>query len=726
MSFQGNLQSLCLFDVVQSITNNQLTGTLELHVGRLERRIHFEDGRIAMVSLGQGVGLPMKQYLLRRGWVTEKALEKALARRGTSRVLLPELLDKQGVLSADQFRAAVEEHVSEVMYDLLLVKEAEYQFQEGPPPKGWFDLVQKSLKLALETPPLMVEGARREDEWARIRKLVGSERDLFLAVGEPGELDEDHALLFEALDGRNDLAAIEPILGRSHFDVCALLCDLVEWGFARPVNPGELKGLAEEAMEAGDLERSAGLLEHALELERVNPELRQKLAGVLEALGRGKEAAQAWAILGLRAMRDGDDAEALDAFRRACELDPDDVGLHERIFEVEERAGATGDYARVAIELSMRYHDLGLLEKAVEVLDRAMKRPDLSGRPELLGRLVDFEKQGGRSEQAHRRVLQAADEAERCGDRDRALALLETGARCFPESREVQGRREDILSFRREKLAAFRRRLLLRAGGLLAAVGLGWLGLQEWRLHGDLRQMLHDAPQAVAEDRALIALEVAQKMAEAHPWALSRGLVEELAAGLAEAEKQSIRRAALAGDFRSERLEALARLRPELELDSWRGWLQEARELEQRFGPWLGHGGDRGGDPFTFDAAMAPRMTELYPRLDAEGQARMRARFAALDCVVALPLFVEHALHGTEEPVLQGQGLGSVVDRLAKKAREGSVSGGRYALLRACRMLEDDLFGPQPTRAESLLPMLLPGLDRPPRNREEFRSYTGS
>lgn len=736
MSFQGNLKSLCLFDVFQNVMNNRLTGTLLLQTGREERMVHFEEGKVAMLSLGRGVGMPMKEFLVRRGWVTPDDLDRVQRKRGTSRVPLPDLLDKQGVLPRDHFQQAIEDHLTELLYEFLLLKEADYEFQEGPPPKGCFDLVQKTFRLLVDPGPMLVEAARREDEWVRIHKVITSERDLFVGLGEGEvELDENQAAIWTALDGRTELVQFEAVTGLSYFDVCTIVCDLVEWGLARPVNPSELKGLASEAIESGDLDQAAGLLEHCLEIERANPELRAQLAQVLEELGRNSEAAQTWAILGLRYLREGNEDDALAAFQHAASLDPEDVGLHERIYECQERNGSNEDLIQVALELSSRYQDLGLLEKAIEILERSMQRPDTSQSVLLLEPLIVLEKQAGRVDQGLARVLSHCDEADRSGDRERALEFLEVGERVYPDSVEIQGRRADIHSFKREQRQARNRKIRRIALTVLFLGCCAFVTKEEWSLQAQLRHSVRELPAALEEGRGLDWLQDFRAQRKSPIPILSSFLAAEIETAVLSAESRRIVEAARAGHYEYDSVDRLAGLytvgdRAEVVAET-KAQLEHWKAVRSRFAPWFPGGKGRGaanaGKAFDFDAADVAGVLELYPRLADEGRKRMRERLVKLNSVHALPILVNHALLVASENSLdKGSLLCTRIGQLTRKARNSAIPAERKALHEAYASLEDQLFGSDPGRAVRLLPVLLPEIQKRPRTRSEFRAYIGS
>src|SRR5262249_57403433 len=94
------------------------------------------------------------------------------------------------------------------------------------------------------------EGARRADDTQRVRSVVGSDQDLFIADAQAHERapDELTAAVAAVLDGRTDVAGIARAVQKSRFTVSAALLTLVQQGLARPATGEEIAALAEKAL----------------------------------------------------------------------------------------------------------------------------------------------------------------------------------------------------------------------------------------------------------------------------------------------------------------------------------------------------------------------------------------------------------------------------------------------------------------------------------------------
>ncbi len=735
MSFQGNLQSLGLFDVFQNVHQNRKTGTLVVRSERSERFVHFDDGLVHLVSYGRGRGLPIRDYLLKRGYVAKTDLEKALRARGRSRAALRSFLAKLGILSEEDFSAAMQERVEDFLYELLGVREAQFEFEEGKPPSGIFDLEQKSLGLRLDPAPIVMEAARRDDEWGRIRKVVQSDRDLFVRLGEEApEDDPDMQMVWSVLDGQTELREFGQELPLNDFEVQSIVAELVEAGLARAVHPADIPSLARQAIETDDYERARVLLEHAVEIERGDHELRRMLAETYEQQNRLKDAAAAWAVLGYQESMDGDDAEALNAYQRAVALDPVDVGLRERCFEILGRVGTTGEVLESAIDVSQGFFELGLFDRAVETLELAMQRPDLAKRPGLLGRIARIEKDSGQPQRGFERMLSEALQAEESGERELAEAFYLEAQRVFPEKGELRQRLADLRSHKRERQRRARRRRMFLAAAVLLCSLLSLALVEELRFSLELGAVLRSSASAVLEGRGTEAIQAAWRVRDAHPFSPTRASVDQLVLGLVDAEILRLERERSSGRLLSakhgyQRLQNVVADRIEVPgLGARALRVQRQKRVFDALQPWfLGHE-ELGRDPATliFERADADQVLSLYARLCGRGRELVRVRLTELKVAGVLPLIVDRYLDGDRSPlVIDGKQLST---ELAISTLAGLIDRNdakeHLALTEAFGSVLDEFYDDRGRKAlaRSLLPCFVELEGEPPAQREKLEA----
>lgn len=335
MPIEGPLAELGIHDVLQLLELSQKTGILTLSSDRRKHWgfIHFVGGKVVAAFKQGGDARPLLGHLLLRdGKVTEGELERAREQqREDPDRRLGEILVEMGSVTRDDVAAAVRFLIEETIYELMSWEEGYFSFREtdevlDPPP-----LVE------VPTGSLLMEGARRVDEWTTLEdKVPGPDVVPSLLSPETGRapsvLDlrpEEWEVLAE-IDGQKDLRALATALGRSEFDLAKTIFGLVNTGVvevlaaprsataapsAREESMAEIEGL----LASGELGRARMLAEELVRHHREE-------APVLELYGR--------VLLRQRRHR-----AALEAFGKVVELDPLSAEAHRRLGFAALRSG---------------------------------------------------------------------------------------------------------------------------------------------------------------------------------------------------------------------------------------------------------------------------------------------------------------------------------------------------------------------------------------------------
>ncbi|MCS7182415.1 MAG: DUF4388 domain-containing protein, partial [Thermoanaerobaculum sp.] len=185
MALTGDLRTIPFPEVIQLVARMRGTGLLRVRRGQVEKTVFFRRGAICS-SASNDPREFLGQYLLRMGLVEEEHLFHALLKQEEEHRPLGAILIEQGLLAPDDLARVLRQKAEETIYDLFLWEEGEFAFVEEEVPANL------PVELQLDVMAVLLEGARRSDEWARIRQLVPSMRATFT----PGE--NPPADLFEA------------------------------------------------------------------------------------------------------------------------------------------------------------------------------------------------------------------------------------------------------------------------------------------------------------------------------------------------------------------------------------------------------------------------------------------------------------------------------------------------------------------------------------------------
>ncbi len=548
MAFEGDLQEISLADVLQTLESNQKTGMLQVSTGEEDQGwvLALEGGALAAVARMGGDTPSPADLLLRQGWVPEEKGAQALKKwRRARKKTLGKILEDMGLLSLQEWRDLVEQVIREEALLCLNAERATFSFEEGEPPWEEFDPEQVQAGIRLAMGPLLLEAARRADEWERIRKNIRSEGEVFFAGegGDPPLEDQVQAEVLEFLAEGTDLKTLLEALPYPRFEILKALSDLVEAGLARAAGPEELVELAEEDLAAGDGERAVERLRAALEIHRHDTELRIQLAEILEGMGREKEAARELALAAGDLEEEGRGEKAWSLLGRAVDMSPADPALRSRYLKACLREGAVQAAREEGLELARLYVSLGLTDPAHRVLVALLKHPKLKGDEALLLQLAEVETLGGRLEKALEILMRMANLARRKGREKWALDLYQRVLGLVPDHQEAIKGMEEVRTGLFQRKKALKRRLVGTA--LLTALctaGFIWV-LHEAAGRSSLSRAFEEALEASAWGQPAAALPAFQVVEAAHPLTLAameaRSLEKRLA-GLERARVQTL------------------------------------------------------------------------------------------------------------------------------------------------------------------------------------------
>ena len=320
MAIEGPLRELGIHDVFQLLDLSRKTGSLRVTSALRDNEgvVYFESGRVISASIRTNPH-PLGAMLVRAGKISEGDLERARMAQShrTDRKRLGELLVEAGCLTWRELERQVRLQIEVVVFELMSWQEGFFSFVEGEASDAATDAVAR-----ISTESLLMEGARRIDEWARIAHKIPH----LGVIPVLAPIDEDHPSLLDLLpnewemlamiDGQSDLRGIATRLGRSEFDVAKIAYGLLSTGVIE-VRVAEKPVVVEPL--AGD--------DPAPHIEQARRALREgrldvALAAATAATRAAPTRADAQVLVARSLMRMERESEALEALRRAAQLEP--------------------------------------------------------------------------------------------------------------------------------------------------------------------------------------------------------------------------------------------------------------------------------------------------------------------------------------------------------------------------------------------------------------------
>lgn len=255
MPIEGPLKELSIHDVFQLLDLARKTGTLRVTSDLRQNAgvVHFDRGAVVGAEIRSNPHL-LGTLLLRSGKLSEADFARACAMQaaGDARRLGAILLDIGAVARRDLERQ-VRAQVEEVIFELMNWSEGYFSFSDEDGTGAGAAVVR------IPTEALLMEAARRIDEWARIEARVPHLGVIpALVPPEAGGTTRLDLLPAEwqvlaAVDGRRDVRAVAASLGRSEFDVARTLFGLASAGVVVLDDPRARGSVAEIGPELAEL-----------------------------------------------------------------------------------------------------------------------------------------------------------------------------------------------------------------------------------------------------------------------------------------------------------------------------------------------------------------------------------------------------------------------------------------------------------------------------------------
>jgi hypothetical protein len=319
MAIEGALAELSIQDVLQLLELAHKTGVLTVRSERLndEAIIHLSRGAIVFAVRRRSTRR-LGQLLIRAGKLTQRELDRALELQRTDPTRrLAEILLEMGSVVEEELERQLRFQMEETIYEVMPWDEGYFKFEE----RG--EIGEQRLLARVRVESLLMEGARRIDEWTRLEAKVPSPEAVPVLAANaeremtPLELRSDEWEVLAEIDGDRDVRQLAADLGRSAFDVAKIVYGLVSTGVLevteRLTRIPELELLG--AVDGVETLLNAGRAEEA-----------QKLAAQLET--SFPERADLAVLSGRALLAQNRMRAATESFSRAVGLDPLAMDAH--------------------------------------------------------------------------------------------------------------------------------------------------------------------------------------------------------------------------------------------------------------------------------------------------------------------------------------------------------------------------------------------------------------
>jgi tetratricopeptide (TPR) repeat protein len=346
MAIKGSLKEASLPDVLQLLSMGKKSGCLSVTHRNNFGSIFFDKGKISYASIVNRRDR-LGDILVKGGLLSQEKLEEAIKAQGKTRgKRLGELLVDRAMITREALNAQIRVQIEEAVYFLFTWTEGSFNFEADIRPE------EQDFLVSINPESLLLEGARRVDEWSLIEKKIPSfdlvfEVDRRRLLESSAELTPEQQLLVPLIDGRRDVASLVDESGFIEFEVGKALYGLATAGF----------------------------------LHRVGKSKPQEAAAADTRVEEHRN-------LGVAFYKTGMLDEALREFRRVAELRPDDIGARfylglsqlrlgrwgEALTHLEAASRQRGAKASVFHNMALALERLGRLEESRAALEQALAK----------------------------------------------------------------------------------------------------------------------------------------------------------------------------------------------------------------------------------------------------------------------------------------------------------------------------------------------------------------
>src|SRR5712692_3876508 len=347
MAIKGSLKEASLPDVLQLLALGQKTGCLSIADRSNFGYIYFDKGRISYASIVNRRDR-LGDILVKHAKITQEQLETAVHRQTKAHgKRLGEILVGMAVITQTDLERYMRVQIEESVFYLFTWTQGTFNFEADVRPE------RQDFLVSINPESLLLEGARRVDEWSLIEKKIPSFDLIFvvdkdrLAISEARLTDTQQRIL-PLVDGSRDVNHVIEDSGLGEFEIGKALYGLITAGFVhragRTASPADAQitdARVEEHRNLGVAFFKTSMLDEAAREFRRVAELRPGEAN-------------AHFFIGLVALKQARWREAMEALRLAAEKGGSRPAVFHNLGLAYEQLGRLPDAETACAEAAAR------------------------------------------------------------------------------------------------------------------------------------------------------------------------------------------------------------------------------------------------------------------------------------------------------------------------------------------------------------------------------------
>ena len=246
MAIEGPLRELGIHDVFQLLDLSRKTGVLRVSSDLRDDEgvLYFDHGRVTQATI-RSKAMPVEVVLRQAGRISDDDLAMARSQVPEGRADVADALVRSGAISQRELERHYRLQLESAVFELMSWNEGFFSFEEIPA-----DQMPHDSRISVSTESLLMEGARRIDEWSRIADVIPDLGVILeLAPFEDQQGGEGAALdllphewqVLTMIDGERDLRGIAASLSRDEFEIAKIAYGLTTTGIVSARKASERK-----------------------------------------------------------------------------------------------------------------------------------------------------------------------------------------------------------------------------------------------------------------------------------------------------------------------------------------------------------------------------------------------------------------------------------------------------------------------------------------------------
>ncbi|MGH9363062.1 MAG: DUF4388 domain-containing protein, partial [Thermoanaerobaculia bacterium] len=552
--FKGDTSQIALTNIFQTLQINRQEGVMTVTCGKVRRKIRVVPNGVRLVALNRDNPDVLREVLVKQKVVTDAQFQNIISTMGQSTSYPGEFLIQRRILSPEQVQTVVAKQLQEFIYEVFSWTKAKYEFVGGDPGDELelFDPAGLGKALVFNVQTVLMEAARREDEWQRILSQAPSEREIFAPVNAAAflqprnyEVDYDDANIEEVkrlTDGQHTIEAIINESTLSAFEVFQVVVLLLSHQEIRPLTSKEKRELAEEFRRKFKTQEVIEIYRNLLVNEPQDVDIRLKLAGLLEKK-KDKETAllllDQYQALAEHYYEAREFPAAVSYLKRVTEVDPSHLGALDKLFDIHYLSKEHKEALTVARRIVDAVKAKKDWERGTEIL---LKIVDLyASETFLFHELADFFIFANQAENAVSCLKSVAGLYETRGDLVRLRKTYERIAAIDPSQaptlRKIAEAEKRATQPARPRVR-LSRRLAWVLSGSVVLLALGYLVTMEVLARRAYAAIQPDVQTCIAGGEFERAKSILDEVARRYPWTIVRGEIALAAGGLLHRQRE--------------------------------------------------------------------------------------------------------------------------------------------------------------------------------------------